>query len=109
MASKNEKKEEVTAQATDERQVVAQVEGPANVPDASVADTSEQTIAKKKSRSVSKSSSSVLESAGKAVIARHGFAEVFVTSDGQVFPLRADAQNHATDLANKEIIKVIRK
>lgn len=49
---------------------------------------------------------SVLEKAGKAAIARHGFKEVFVTSDGQAFPLRSDAQHHAADLANKEIIKV---
>ncbi len=109
MASKNEKKEEVTAQATDERQVVAQAEEPATVPDASATDTSEQPVTKKRSRSVGKSSVSVLENAGKAVIARHGFAEVFVTSDGQVFPLRSDAQNHATALTDKEIIKVTRK
>lgn len=49
---------------------------------------------------------SVLEKAGKAAIARHGFKEVFVTSDGQAFPLRSDAQNHAADLTGKEIIKV---
>lgn len=49
---------------------------------------------------------SVLEKAGKAAIARHGFKEVFVTSDGQAFPLRSDAQHHASDLAGKEIIKV---
>lgn len=42
----------------------------------------------------------------KAAIARHGFKEVFVTSDGQAFPLRSDAQHHAADLAGKEIIKV---
>lgn len=53
-----------------------------------------------------KSTVSVLEKAGKTAIARHGFKEVFVTSDGQVFPLRSDAQNHASDLAGKEIIKV---
>ena len=49
---------------------------------------------------------SVLEKAGKTAIARHGLKEVFVTSDGQAFPLRADAQHHAADLADKEIIKV---
>lgn len=49
---------------------------------------------------------SVLEKAGKAAITRHGFKEVFVTSDGQAFPLRSDAQHHAADLTGKEIIKV---
>ena len=53
-----------------------------------------------------KPTASVLEKAGKAAIARHGFKEVFVTSDGQAFPLRSDAQHHAADLAGKEIIKV---
>lgn len=53
-----------------------------------------------------KPAASVLEKAGKAAIARHGFKEVFVTSDGQAFPLRSDAQHHAADLAGKEIIKV---
>lgn len=53
-----------------------------------------------------KPAASVLEKAGKAVIARHGFKEVYVTSDGQAFPLRSDARHHAADLANKEIIKV---
>lgn len=52
------------------------------------------------------SAASVLEKAGKAAIARHGFKEVFVTSDGQAFPLRSDAQHHAADLTSKEIIKV---
>lgn len=49
---------------------------------------------------------SVLEKAGRAAIARHGFKEVYVTSDGQVFPLQGDARSHAADLANKEITKV---
>lgn len=53
-----------------------------------------------------KPATSVLEKAGKAAIARHGFKEVFVTSDGQAFPLRSDAQHHAADLTSKEIIKV---
>ena len=52
------------------------------------------------------SAASVLEKAGKAAIARHSFKEVFVTSDGQAFPLRSDAQHHAADLTSKEIIKV---
>lgn len=53
-----------------------------------------------------KKPNSVLEKAGKAAIVRHGFKEVFVTSDGQAFPLRSDAQHHAADLTSKEIIKV---
>lgn len=62
------------------------------------------TVAKEEQKP--KPTASVLEKAGKAAIARHGFKEVFVTSDGQAFPLRSDAQHHAADLAGKEIIKV---
>lgn len=53
-----------------------------------------------------KTTVSVLEQAGKTAIARHGFKEVFVTSDGLAFPLLSDANNHASALFNKEIIKV---
>lgn len=53
-----------------------------------------------------KPSAGILEKVGKAAIARHGFKEVYVTSDGQVFPQQSDARNHAADLANKEITKV---
>lgn len=63
----------------------------------------------KKQKPASKSAASVLENVGKSAIARHGFAEVFVTSDGLAFSLRSDAQHHAADLANKDIIKVTRK
>ena len=53
-----------------------------------------------------KSKVSALESVGKAAIKRHGFAEVYVTSDGAAFQLRTDAVNHAANLANKAIVKI---
>ncbi len=56
-----------------------------------------------------KPTDSVLEKVGKAAIKRHGFKEVYVTSDGQVFPSHSDASNHAVDLTNKEILKVAGK
>lgn len=56
-----------------------------------------------------KPSAGILEKVGKAAIARHGFGEVYVTSDGQVFPQQSDARNHAADLANKEITKVTKQ
>ena len=56
-----------------------------------------------------KPSAGILEKVGKAVIARYGFKEVYVTSDGQVFPQQSDARNHAADLANKEITKVTKQ
>lgn len=51
----------------------------------------------------------VLEKVGKAAIALHGFREVYVTSDGQAFPLQSDARSHAVDLADKKIIKVTKQ
>lgn len=62
-----------------------------------------------KQKSAEKSAASVLENVGYAAIARHGFTEVFVTSDGLAFRLRSDAQHHAANLTNKNIIKVSRK
>ena len=56
-----------------------------------------------------KPAAGILEKVGKAAIARHGFKEVYVTSDGQVFPQQSDARNHAADLANKEITKVTKQ
>lgn len=53
-----------------------------------------------------KSAVGVLEGVGRATLVRHGLREVFVTSDGQAFPLESDARHHAADLTKKEIIKV---
>lgn len=97
MTPKNKKKETETAQATP----VADVSGIVPVP----AEESSAVAGKEKK----KSATSVLENVGKAVIARHGFKEVYVTSDGQVFPQQSDARNHTADLANKEITKVTKQ
>lgn len=116
--NKNKEKETAAAQAapTPETQMVQAapalvIEAPAKEKVATVAPAPETEKAEKKATAVkeekkSKPTASVLEKAGKAAIARHGFKEVFVTSDGQAFPLRSDAQHHAADLAGKEIIKV---
>ncbi len=119
MASKNKNKETATVQAAPKPEVqetATQVAPAANTPEAAPAfvETESSVTAAdgkegKKQRSAAKSAASVLENVGKAAIARHGFAEVFVTSDGLAFRLRSDAQHHAADLANKNIIKVTRK
>lgn len=101
MTPKNKKKETETAQATP----VADVSGIVPVP----AEESSAVAGKEKKKSAEKSATSVLENVGKSAIARHGFAEVFVTSDGMAFRLRSDAQHHAADLANRNIIKVTGK
>lgn len=101
MATKNKEKETAAEQAAQNPEQQAVQEAPAAVTDA----PAEAAPAKGKEEKKPKSAVSVLEKAGKAAIARHGFKEVFVTSDGQVFPLFSDAKNHASDLSNKEIIK----
>ena len=49
---------------------------------------------------------SVLEKVGQAAIKEHGFKQVFVTSDGQVFSLENNAKNHAANLKNRSILTV---
>lgn len=97
--NKNKEKETAAAQAAPNPEPQAAQDAPAPEKD----DKKAAAGAEKKKPA---SAASVLEKAGKAAIARHGFKEVFVTSDGQAFPLRSDAQNHAADLTGKEIIKV---
>lgn len=53
-----------------------------------------------------KKTTSVLEKVGKAAIQEHGFAQVFVTSDGMVFKQESDAKNHAANLSNRSILTV---
>lgn len=116
--NKNKEKEVAAVQAapTPETQTVQAapapvIEAPAEEKVATAMPAPETEKTNKKATSVKeekkpKPTASVLEKAGKAAIARHGFKEVFVTSDGQAFPLRSDAQHHAADLTGKEIIKV---
>ena len=118
MSSKNKQEETATAQVApkpEAQEPAAQATPVVNVPESTPvpAETESSVSADKdkedkKQRPAAKSSANVLESAGRAAIARHGFAEVFVTSDGLAFRLRSDAQNHAAALANKDIVKVTR-
>lgn len=110
MATKNEKEDPATVQAAPQPEaqdaaaqvapIAAETEPPVTVDKGKEA---------KRQKPVAKSAASVLENVGKAAIARHGFEEVYVTSDGLAFRLRSDAQHHAADLACKDIIKVTRK
>lgn len=43
---------------------------------------------------------------GRASMKRHGLKEVYVTSDGQVFAQKGNANSHARNLENKEVITV---
>ena len=110
MATKNKGKEAAATQVVKTTEQQAAQEAPAAVTDAPAeATTTEAAPSKGKEGKKTKSAVSVLEKAGKAAIARHGFKEVFVTSDGQVFPQQSDARNHAANLANKEITKVTKQ
>lgn len=116
MATKNKEKEIDGTQAALKTESQAAQASPATVTDApaggtntevtSTTEKADENTAAGKEKKKPKPAASVLEKAGKAAIVRHGFKEVFVTSDGQVFPLSSDAKNHASDLSNKEIIKV---
>lgn len=94
MTSKD-KKDETPAVVTDTAQA-APVAEPSKTEDAE----------KKAPEGTCNPALSALENIGLAAIERHGFREVYVTSDGLVFPLHNDAQQHAADLAGKHIIKV---
>lgn len=50
-----------------------------------------------------------LKAVGFEACRRHHLAQVWVTSDGQAFVLEADANAHAVNLTNKEIMKVSAK
>ncbi|MBR5899333.1 MAG: hypothetical protein IKZ14_07705 [Muribaculaceae bacterium] len=43
---------------------------------------------------------------GRAAMKRHGLKEVYVTSDGQTFAQKGNANSHARNLENKEVITV---
>lgn len=51
-------------------------------------------------------SNSVLVKVGRAAMKRHGLKEVYVTSDGQAFAQKGNANSHARNLENKEVITV---
>lgn len=65
-----------------------------------------ETAQQAETKTEKKSGVSVLEKVGQAAIKEHGFKEVFVTSDGQVFSLENNAKNHAVNLKNRTILTV---
>lgn len=48
----------------------------------------------------------MLKAVGREACKLHKLAQVWVTDDGQCFPLEGDAKAHAANLPNKELIKV---
>lgn len=76
---------------------------PETKPETTKAEKTEKTDTAKKEK---KDGVSVLEKVGQAAIKEHGFKQVFVTSDGQVFSLENNAKNHAANLKNRSILTV---
>lgn len=64
---------------------------------------------KPKSKAKAEAAASALRAVGVAACKRHGLAEVWVTKDGQVFPIEGDAKAHAKNLPSNEILKVTAK
>lgn len=62
-----------------------------------------------KKKQGAQSGETALQKVGKAAIARHGFSAVYVTSDGLAFAQECDAKSHASDLSNKDILKVTKQ
>ena len=95
--NKNKEKEAAAAQAAPTPETQTAQAAPAPVTEAPAEEKTAAVVPAPETEKAAKK---------QAAIARHGFKEVFVTSDGQAFPLRSDAQHHAADLTSKEIIKV---
>lgn len=61
---------------------------------------------KSKAKTEAAGCASALKAVGLAACKRHTLSQVWVTSDGQVFPQEGDAKEHARNLPSKETIKV---
>lgn len=48
----------------------------------------------------------MLKAVGREACRLHKLEQVWVTDDGQCFPLEGDAKAHAVNLKNSELIKV---
>ena len=81
---------------------------PANEPKAkSAAKPKAKSAAKPKAQKPAKTDgATMLKAVGREACRLHKLAQVWVTDDGQCFPLMGDAKAHAANLNNKEIIKV---
>ena len=61
---------------------------------------------KKKGGETQRSENTIHVKVGRVAMKRHGLSEVYVTSDGQAFAQKSDAQDHAENLEVKEVIVV---
>ena len=61
----------------------------------------------KPQKSGKKNVPSMLKAVGREACKMHELAVVWVTDDGQCFPIEGDAKAHAVNLKNKELVKVM--
>lgn len=72
-----------------------------------VADESTATAEPKKATKTKKTAdSSIIVKVGRDAMKRYNLKEVYVTSDGQTFAQKGNANAHARNLENKEVITV---
>lgn len=60
----------------------------------------------KTQKPVKEDAASMLRAVGREACKMHKLAQVWVTDDGQCFPVEGDAKAHAANLRNNELIKV---
>ncbi len=101
----NENKEAAAAPEGAEQQTGQQPEAAASKATKAKSEPKPKAKAKTEAESVA----GALKSVGLAACKRHELAEVWVTSDGQVFPQEGDAKAHALNLGDKVILKVTPK
>lgn len=95
-------KENITATATDETKAEATVE------DSSATQTKATPKPKTPPRPKA-GPSGALPAVGREACRLHNLEQVWVTDDGQCFPVEGDAKAHAANLRNNGIIKVTAK
>lgn len=61
----------------------------------------------KAQKQVKEDAPAMLKAAGREACNLHKLEHVWVTDDGQCFPIEGDAKAHAANLTNKELIKVM--
>lgn len=76
-------------------------------PAAAVEETRPQNAQKPKTQKPAKENApAMLKAVGREACKLHKLEQVWVTDDGQCFPLEGDAKAHAVNLKNSELIKV---
>lgn len=91
----------------DETKDTKQTGAEAAAPETQAKEPKDKGNAKPKAKKPGKADApAMLKAVGREACKLHKLAQVWVTDDGQCFPLEGDAKAHAANLPNKELIKV---